>query len=128
MSLIEIVILSVGLAMDAFAASICKGLCMRKMQWKNAFIIGAYFGLFQALMPLIGYLLGVNFETHIKEYDHWIVFALLAFLGIKMIKEALDEECSSSNELVDMKNMILLSFATSVDALAVRNFNGFLEC
>ena len=128
MSLIEIVILSVGLAMDAFAASICKGLCMRKMQWKNAFIIGAYFGIFQALMPLIGYLLGVNFEIHIKEYHHWIVFALLAFLGIKMIKEALDEECSSSNELVDMKNMILLSFATSVDALAVRNFNGFLEC
>lgn len=128
MSLIEIVILSVGLAMDAFAASICKGLCMRKMQWKNAFIIGTYFGIFQALMPLIGYLLGVNFETHIKEYDHWIVFALLAFLGIKMIKEALDEECNSSNELVDMKNMILLSFATSVDALAIRNFNGFLEC
>lgn len=127
MSLVEIVVLSIGLAMDAFAASICKGLCMKKMQWKKAAIIGTYFGVFQALMPVIGYLLGINFETHINQYDHWIVFILLGFLGVKMIKSALNEECNNNNELVDMKNMLLLSFATSVDALAVRNFNGIFE-
>ncbi len=126
MSVIEIIVLSVGLAMDAFAVAICKGLCMKKMQWRSAFIIGLYFGFFQALMPLLGYLIGINFEMQIKVYDHWIVFGLLLFLGVKMIKSS--SESDNSNDSIDVKTMLLLSIATSIDALALRYIISIFRC
>ena len=91
MRLVEIILIAVNLAMDAFAVSICKGLSMKKMDWKKAIIIGLYFGIFQAGMSVIGYLLGVGFEESIKFIDHWIAFGLLAFIGGNMIKEALSK-------------------------------------
>lgn len=120
MGLAELIILSIGLAMDAFAVSICKGLSMKKMKWKNAVIVGGYFGFFQAFMPVIGYLLGVNFQSKIANVDHWIAFILLGIIGINMIKEAISKENDvPSNESVHFKDMIILAIATSIDALAV---------
>lgn len=127
MELIELVILSIGLAMDAFAISICKGLAMQKMKWKNAIIIGAYFGIFQALMPLIGYFLGINFEKAITNVDHWIAFGLLTVIGINMIKEAYSKEKEESNDSIKFKDMLILAIATSIDALAVGITFAFLK-
>ena len=92
MGTIELLLLSIGLAMDAFAVSICKGISMKKMDWKKACIIGLWFGGFQALMPTIGYFLGNTFESLVTSIDHWIAFALLGFIGGKMIKEALSNK------------------------------------
>ena len=89
MSLTELFVIAVGLSMDAFAVSVCKGLAMTKMNWKGAFLVGAYFGGFQAFMPFMGYLLGSSFSHYISAYDHWIAFILLAAIGGNMIKEAL---------------------------------------
>lgn len=129
MGLVEIILIAVSLAMDAFAVSICKGLSMKKMDWKKAIIIGLYFGLFQGGMPLIGYLLGVGFEESIKFIDHWIAFGLLAFIGGNMIKEALSkkEEDDEVDDKVDFKTMVVLAVATSIDALAVGVTFAFLE-
>ncbi len=128
MGLIEIILIAISLAMDAFAVSICKGLSMKKMDWKKALIIGLYFGLFQGGMPLIGYLLGVGFEESIKFIDHWIAFGLLAFIGINMIKEALSKnEDDEVDDKVDFKTMFVLAVATSIDALAVGVTFAFLE-
>ena len=131
MHLLELFILAVGLSMDAFAVAITKGLAMKKMSFKNAIIIGLYFGLFQAGMPLIGYFLGTQFEDKIVSFDHWIAFILLAFLGIKMIKEALskdeDEENEEEGASLAFKTMLLLAIATSIDALAVGVTFGFLQ-
>ena len=80
MSIIEIVCISVGLAMDAFAIAICKGLSMKKLDWKKVIIIGSYFGIFQSLMPIAGYFLGTTFETLVSKIDHWITFILLFFI------------------------------------------------
>ena len=128
MGLLEIILIAISLAMDAFAVSICKGLSMKKMDWKKAIIIALYFGLFQGGMPLIGYVLGVGFEESIKFIDHWIAFGLLAFIGGNMIKEALskkeDEEVDDS---VDFKTMVVLAIATSIDALAVGVTFAFLN-
>ena len=88
MGLLELFILAVGLSMDAFAVAVCKGLAMKRMNWKKAAIVGLYFGGFQAGMPLIGYLLGVNFQEYIVAVDHWIAFILLGIIGINMIKES----------------------------------------
>lgn len=118
MSLFELFILAIALSMDAFAVSICKGLSMKKMSWKNAMIAGLYFGGFQAGMPVIGYLLGVQFKDFITSIDHWIAFILLAFIGISMIKES-REASEELNDSFDAKTMILLAVATSIDALAV---------
>ena len=119
MKLLELVLLGIGLAMDAFAVSICKGLSMKKMSWKNAIIIALYFGIFQAVMPLIGYLLGTTFESFVTSIDHWIAFILLSLIGGNMIKEAFDSEDENKNDKVDFKTMIVLAVATSIDALAV---------
>ena len=128
MGLIEIILISISLAMDAFAVSICKGLSMKKMDWKKAIIIGLYFGLFQGGMPLIGYILGVGFEESIKFIDHWIAFGLLAFIGGNMIKEALSKkEDDEVDDKVDFKTMIVLAIATSIDALAVGVTFAFLN-
>ena len=120
MGIVEIILIAVGLAMDAFAVSVCKGLSMKKMDWKKAIIIGLYFGIFQGGMPLIGYMLGIGFEESIKFIDHWIAFILLSFIGINMIKEALSkDEDDEVDDKVDFKTMIILAIATSIDALAV---------
>lgn len=127
MGIIELIILSVGLAMDAFAVAICKGLSMPKMNWKKAYIIGMYFGVFQGLMPLVGYMLGINFQNKITNIDHWIAFILLGVIGINMIKEAISKEEETSNDSVQFKEMIILAIATSIDALAVGITFAFLK-
>lgn len=127
MSLIEIMALSVGLAMDAFAVSICKGLSMKKMNWKNALIIALYFGLFQALMPMLGYVLGSTFEHVVTNIDHWIAFILLGSIGGNMIKESFSDETEEKNDSVDFKTMVVLAIATSIDALAVGITFAFLK-
>ncbi|MDO4267272.1 MAG: manganese efflux pump MntP family protein [Eubacteriales bacterium] len=127
MSLIELFIIAVGLSMDAFAVSICKGLSMRSMSLKNALIIGLYFGSFQALMPLTGYLLGVSFQKTITAYDHWIAFILLGIIGVNMIREAMSEEEESCDASVRAKDMLVLAVATSIDALAVGVTFAFLQ-
>lgn len=119
MGTIEILLISVGLAMDAFAVSVCKGLSMKKMNWKKAIIIGLYFGIFQALMPVLGYFLGTTFEQFITNIDHWIAFVLLSAIGGNMIKESFDQESENCNDNVDVKTMVILAIATSIDALAV---------
>lgn len=128
MGIIEIIILSISLAMDAFAVSVCKGLSMKKIDWKKAVIIGLYFGIFQAGMPIIGYFLGSFFEEAITSIDHWIAFILLAAIGGNMIREALKgEDESDSNDNVDFKTMIVLAIATSIDALAIGITFAFLN-
>ena len=126
MSLIELFILAVGLSMDAFAVSVCKGLSLGKIKVKHMCIAGAWFGGFQALMPLIGYFLGSFFAGMIEQYDHWVAFALLALIGGNMIKESFgkDEEVDSA---MDVKSMLLLAIATSIDALAVGVTFAFLQ-
>lgn len=127
MSFLEILLISIGLAMDAFAVSVCKGLAMTKMSWKKAIIIGLYFGLFQAIMPIIGYYLGESFQGLVTSIDHWIIFGLLTFIGGNMIKEALNKEKQEANDNIDIKTMTILAIATSIDALAVGITLAFLE-
>ena len=117
MGLARILLIAVGLSMDAFAVSVCKGLSMQRITLKKAGIIGAYFGFFQALMPLLGYLVGKSLYAQISAFDHWIAFGLLAFIGIKMIRESRSSECPT--ESLEVKQMLMLSIATSLDALAV---------
>lgn len=119
MGIIELFILAVGLSMDAFAVSVCKGLSLGKIKIKHMCIAGLWFGGFQALMPLIGYLLGSNFSELVAKYDHWIAFVLLALIGGNMIKEALGKEEDSMDNSMGFKAMLLLAIATSIDALAV---------
>ena len=120
MGFLELFLLAIGLSMDAFAVSVCKGLAMQKVTFRNAAICGVWFGGFQALMPFIGYLLGAGFETYINAVAPWIAFVLLALIGGNMIREALskDEEEDTSAAL-DVKTMFLMAVATSIDALAV---------
>ena len=127
MSLIELFIIAVGLSMDAFAVSVCKGLSMQKMRAKHALVIGLYFGGFQALMPWIGYMLGIRFQGAIKAYDHWIAFILLGIIGFNMVKESMDNENESCDASIDVKTMLLLAIATSIDALAVGVTFAFLQ-
>ena len=123
MSIIEIILLSFGLAMDAFAVSICKGLTLKKMDWKKLLIAGGYFGVFQAIMPLIGYFLIKLFKQNeaisnfITKYDHWIAFILLIIIGINMIVESFAKEEVDGN--FGFKTMFVLAIATSIDALSV---------
>ena len=126
MSLVELFILAVGLSMDAFAVSICKGLSLGKITKKHMAIAGAWFGGFQALMPLIGYFLGSFFADMITKYSHWIAFVLLIIIGGNMIKEAMGEE-EKVDACMDAKEMFLLAIATSIDALAVGVTFAFLK-
>ncbi len=125
-------LIGVGLAMDAFAVSVCKGLAMRKVNPRQAVVIGTFFGGFQALMPLIGWLLGNRFEKYIKGIDHWIAFILLGIIGGKMLVEALkeddeEEEVKCNDGHLDIKEMFILAIATSIDALAVGITFAFLD-
>ena len=125
MGIIEVILTAIGLSMDALAVSVCKGLSMKKLSLKNAFIIALFFGGFQAAMPFIGYLLGTSFESYIKNFDHWIAFALLAFIGGKMIIDTIredDDGCKGScdlNNKLNYKELVVMAIATSIDALAV---------
>ena len=121
MSFIELVLIAVGLSMDAFAVAICKGLSVQKLGWKHYLTVGVWFGGFQALMPTLGYLLGTTFERYITSVDHWVAFVLLCLIGGSMLKEGLakEEEEKEEREGFDFKSMLLLAVATSIDALAV---------
>ena len=128
MTLYTIITLAVGLAMDAFAASICQGLRMQKMNIKIALFISGMFGLFQGAMPLLGYVVGKQFETYITSIDHWIAFILLGLIGFNMIKESLDPE-NDCCELFgfNLKEIVIMAIATSIDALAVGITFAFLK-
>lgn len=119
MGLLELFLLAVGLSMDAFAVSVCKGLSTGKLSPKHFLIIGLWFGGFQALMPTIGYFLGTTFEKYITAFDHWIAFALLLIIGGNMIKEGLSKDAEEVNSSFSARTMLLLAIATSIDALAV---------
>ena len=129
MGTIELILLSVGLAMDAFAVAICKGLNMRRINYKNALILALFFGGFQALMPFIGWLLGKQFEQYITSVDHWIAFILLSIIGIQMIVEAFkkEDEKEEDADKLDLKEYFMLAVATSIDALAVGISLAFLN-
>lgn len=127
MNLVSLFLIAVGLSMDAFAVSICKGLAMQKITIKKALIVGLWFGGFQGLMPAIGYLLGTQFEKYITNIDHWIAFVLLFIIGGNMIKEALSKEEEDANDSLAFKEMLLLALATSIDALAVGVTFAFLK-
>lgn len=120
MGIIEVLILSVGLAMDAFAVAICKGLSVKKLEVKHAVIVGLYFGGFQGIMPLIGYFLGSTFASYITKFSHWITFGLLVIIGINMIRESFgkDDECECSDNSFSPKAMLPMAIATSIDAMA----------
>ena len=134
MSIIEIILIGIGLSMDAFAVSVCKGLAMRRINWRQALIIGGAFGLAQAVMPVIGWLLGSGFSSVIDRYDHWAAFILLAVIGAKMAIEAIrdllrgDEETAERGDAkLDIKELVVLAVATSIDALAVGISLAFLR-
>lgn len=125
----ELFLIGIGLSMDAFAVSICKGLSMQKIDKKYTLCIGLFFGGFQALMPLTGYLLGSRFSGYIERFDHWIAFVLLALIGFNMIKESREEEEEEEKPYagVNFKELLILAVATSIDALAVGVTFAFLQ-
>ena len=129
MSVLEILILAVGLSMDAFAVSICKGLAVKDISFKKAAIVGLWFGGFQALMPMTGYFLGSSFSNAIQSVDHWVAFILLSLIGANMIREALsrDEDAGRDSGSLSFKTMLMLAVATSIDALAAGITFAFLD-
>lgn len=130
MGLLELFFIAVGLSMDAFAVAVCKGLALRKFDWRKAGVVGLYFGFFQGLMPLVGYLLGVQFQDFITSIDHWIAFVLLGIIGINMIREARRTDCDIDEDqsaALDPRTMLGLAVATSIDALAVGITLAFLK-
>ena len=118
MHFVELLIIALGFSMDAFAVSICKGLSTPKAKLRHMLIVGAWFGGFQALMPLIGYLVGTTFASYIEAFDHWVAFILLGFIGYNMIREALSGEAEETNDCFGAKTMFVMAIATSIDALA----------
>lgn len=123
----ELLLLAVGLSMDAFAVSVCKGLAMEKITLRKAALVGLWFGGFQALMPLLGWGLGTRFAEYIATVDHWVAFALLALIGLNMIREALSGETESADDSLAFRAMLVLAVATSIDALAVGVTFAFLH-
>ncbi len=126
MGVIELLLLAVGLSMDAFAVAVCKGLAMERLSARHMVIVGAWFGGFQALMPAAGYLLGTTFQQYIQSIDHWIAFGLLSFIGANMIHESFGE-AERENASLHWKTMLVMAVATSIDALAVGVTFAFLE-
>ena len=132
MGIIELALIAVGLSMDAFAVSVCKGLGMKRLDMGQALVIALFFGGFQALMPLAGWALGSGFQSYIEPVDHWIAFALLAFIGGKMLYDAFheedgDEPVAGEAAGLDLKEILMLAIATSIDALAVGISFAFLQ-
>ena len=131
MGFIELLLIGVGLSMDAFAVAVCKGLCMKRLNMRQALVVALFFGGFQALMPLAGWALGTQFDQYITPVDHWIAFALLAFIGGKMLWDSFhgDDEalaCPADGKL-DLRELTMLAIATSIDALAVGITFAFLR-
>ena len=126
MGLGELFLLAVGLSMDAFAVSVCKGLALGRVSLRQMLLVGAWFGGFQALMPALGYFLGAQFQEYIVNIDHWIAFVLLGFIGVNMIREALGDEEETDGDL-GFKAMLMMAVATSIDALAVGITFAFLK-
>ena len=126
MGILELFLIGIGLSMDAFAVAVCKGLNMREIDRKQSLLIAVFFGGFQAIMPLIGWFLGRQFEQYITSFDHWIAFILLAYIGGKMVHEAMGKEESYSGGC-SLKELFLLAIATSIDALAVGITFAFLK-
>ena len=127
MSLWEILLLGLGLAMDAFAVSVCKGMAVKDLNFKKALIVGLWFGVAQAVMPMLGYALGVQFREIIESFDHWIAFGLLLFIGGKMIFEGVRNKEEGEDDSLLFSKMFLLAVATSIDALAVGITFAFLQ-
>lgn len=130
MDILSLFFLACALSADAFAVSLCKGFCVKDLKLKHYLIVGCYFGGFQALMPLIGFFLGKALASYISNYDHWIAFVLLSFVGAKMIMESRksdDESCDTSDSQFSTKTMLALAIATSIDALAVGVSFAFLH-
>lgn len=119
MSFVELLLIAIGLSMDAFSVSVCKGLTEKRFSWKMALSCGLWFGLFQALMPVVGYFLAEQFQQYIEAVDHWIAFGLLLLIGVNMIREAFSKGEEQHDGSLDFKTMLLLAIATSIDALAV---------
>ena len=119
MGFLELLLLAIGLSMDAFAVSVCKGLAMPRVRFRDTAICGIWFGSFQALMPFIGYLLGSRFEKYIETISSWVAFVLLAAIGLNMLREALSKEEEHASAALDFKTMFVMAVATSIDALAV---------
>lgn len=127
MDLITLFILAAGLSMDAFAVAVCKGLAMRRITVKKAATVAGWFGSFQALMPAVGYMLGIRFRNEIAAVDHWISFFLLLLIGVNMIREAIWGKTEEGNDSLSPKEMFVLAAATSIDALAVGITFAFLN-
>lgn len=128
MSFLELILIGVGLSMDAFAVAICQGLSMTRLNWRRAGVIALFFGGFQAAMPLLGWALGSRFAMYIQELDHWVAFVLLALIGGNMVREALGpEEAACAAGDLDLRQLFLMAVATSIDALAVGVTFAFLE-
>ncbi len=119
MGIVELIILAVGLSMDACAVAICKGLALRRVNFKQMATVGLWFGGFQGLMPLVGYLLAKTFAGFIQSVDHWVAFALLSIIGINMIREALSHDEEEADPSLSFKTMLVMAIATSIDAMAV---------
>lgn len=129
MGFTELFLIAIGLSMDAFAVSVCKGLAMPRLDWRQAVVIALFFGCFQAFMPAIGWLVGAQFAHYVTSFAHWIAFALLAFIGAKMIWDARtgDSDDAGDASRLDLKELVLLAIATSIDALAVGVSFAFLD-
>lgn len=127
MSILEILLIGIGLSMDACAVAICKGFSIKNISFKKVVSISLYFGVFQALMPFLGYYLGSTFNKLVVNIDHWIAFILLSIIGGKMIKDSFQENNEDENDKIDVKTMTILAIATSIDALAIGVTFAFFE-
>ena len=127
MGIVELFMIAVGLSMDAFAVAVCRGLAMRKLDLRQGTLVALFFGGFQGLMPLIGWVLGKQFEQYIVSIDHWIAFCLLGYIGGKMIWDSFHDEEESVSEDFDIKQLLMMAIATSIDALAVGITFAFLH-
>lgn len=125
MGFAELFFIAVGLSMDSFSVSVCKGLAVKKVHWKHSLLCGLFFGGFQGLMPFIGYYLGIFFSGYVASIDHWIAFLLLSYIGLNMIKES--KECETQSADFSLKTMLLLAIATSIDALTIGISFAFLN-
>lgn len=127
MGIIEIIFIAVGVSMDAFAVSVAKGICAPRFEWRNAVRAGVWFGGFQALMPLLGFFLGTGFAAHVTQWDHWIAWALLMFIGGNMLRSSLSGEEEKVSQGFSVRVMLPLAVATSIDALAIGVSFAFLS-
>lgn len=127
MGIIELLIIAIGVSMDAFAVSVCKGLSVTSLRPKHLILSGIWFGSFQALMPLAGYFLGIYFSDLVSEVDHWIAFVLLCMIGLKMIKDSRSDDCSVAAPDFSFRTMLAMAIATSIDAMAVGISFAFLK-